>query len=78
MSEWLIDYLIDWLIDIDVIIVLFLFKKKKKEYLKEEIVWDQVDFNDNQDCIELVESRMGVFSLLDEECRCVCMCVCMM
>lgn len=28
-----------------------------------------IDFYDNQPCIDLIEERLGVLSLLDEECR---------
>ena len=28
-----------------------------------------IDFYDNQPCIELVESKLGILALLDEECK---------
>lgn len=38
-------------------------------YLKEGIVWNMIDFYDNQPCIDLIESKLGILDLLDEECR---------
>lgn len=37
------------------------------EYVKEEIQWSFIDFYDNQPCIDLLEDKMGVITLLDEE-----------
>ncbi|EEB10549.1 myosin-5A, putative [Pediculus humanus corporis] len=45
------------------------FKLEQEEYLKEEIEWKFIDFYDNQPCIDLIESKLGVLDLLDEECR---------
>ncbi|CAN3360820.1 myosin-2 [Diutina catenulata] len=45
------------------------FKLEQEEYIKEEIEWSFIDFSDNQPCINLIESRMGVLALLDEESR---------
>lgn len=45
------------------------FKLEQEEYLKEGIVWTMIDFYDNQPCIELIESKLGILDLLDEECR---------
>lgn len=45
------------------------FKLEQEEYLKEEIDWTFIDFSDNQPCIDLIEGKMGVLSLLDEESR---------
>ncbi|XP_063701716.1 unconventional myosin-Va [Culicoides brevitarsis] len=47
------------------------FKLEQEEYLKEGIVWTMIDFYDNQPCINLIEERLGVLDLLDEECRMV-------
>ena len=38
-------------------------------YLQEGIEWKMIDFYDNQPCIELVESKLGILALLDEECK---------
>ncbi|MCO5570788.1 hypothetical protein L7F22_024516 [Adiantum nelumboides] len=46
-----------------------LFKLEQEEYMSEGIDWTQVEFEDNQECLELVEKRpLGLISLLDEEC----------
>ncbi|EPZ35424.1 Myosin head, motor domain-containing protein [Rozella allomycis CSF55] len=34
---------------------------------KEGINWSFIEFNDNSDCIEMIENRSGILSLLDEE-----------
>lgn len=45
------------------------FKLEQEEYLKEEIEWTFIDFYDNQPCIDLIEIKLGILDLLDEECR---------
>ncbi|XP_049882517.1 unconventional myosin-Va isoform X2 [Pectinophora gossypiella] len=45
------------------------FKLEQDEYIKEEISWKMIDFYDNQPCIDLIEDKLGVLALLDEECR---------
>uniref|UniRef100_A0A673XQR7 Myosin VA n=1 Tax=Salmo trutta TaxID=8032 RepID=A0A673XQR7_SALTR len=45
------------------------FKLEQEEYLKEQIPWTLIDFYDNQPCINLIEAKMGVLDLLDEECK---------
>ena len=45
------------------------FKLEQEEYLKEQIDWTFIDFSDNQPCIDLIEAKMGILSLLDEESR---------
>lgn len=45
------------------------FKLEQEEYLKEGIVWTMIDFYDNQPCIDLIETKLGILDLLDEECR---------
>lgn len=45
------------------------FKLEQEEYIKEEIEWKMIDFYDNQPCIDLIESKLGILDLLDEECR---------
>ncbi|XP_060770466.1 unconventional myosin-Va [Neoarius graeffei] len=44
------------------------FKLEQEEYIKEKIPWTLIDFYDNKPCISLIEAKMGVFDLLDEEC----------
>jgi myosin-5 len=43
------------------------FKLEQDEYVAEKIEWSFIDFNDNQPCIDLIESRFGILALLDEE-----------
>ncbi|KAI8881146.1 hypothetical protein K501DRAFT_334936 [Backusella circina FSU 941] len=45
------------------------FKLEQEEYVREEIDWKFITFSDNQKCIEMIEAKMGVLSLLDEESR---------
>ena len=44
------------------------FKNVQAEYESEGIAWDFVDFVDNAGTLDLIESRMGVISVLNEEC----------
>ncbi len=45
------------------------FKLEQEEYIREEIDWEFIQFTDNQPCINLIESKLGILSLLDEESR---------
>uniref|UniRef100_A0A8D0A372 Myosin VB n=1 Tax=Sander lucioperca TaxID=283035 RepID=A0A8D0A372_SANLU len=45
------------------------FKLEQAEYIKEQIPWTLIDFYDNQPCIDLIEARLGILDLLDEECK---------
>ncbi|TFK72566.1 hypothetical protein BDN72DRAFT_316382 [Pluteus cervinus] len=45
------------------------FKLEQEEYVKEQINWTFIDFSDNQPCIDVIEGKLGVLSLLDEESR---------
>lgn len=45
------------------------FKLEQEEYVKEEINWTFIDFSDNQPCIDVIEGKLGVLSILDEESR---------
>lgn len=40
--------------------------------MKEQIEWEFINFYDNQPCIDLIESKLGILDLLDEECRVSC------
>ena len=46
-----------------------MFKLEQEEYMKEQIPWTLIDFYDNQPCIDLIEARLGILDLLDEECK---------
>ena len=42
----------------------------QEEYSREKISWQQVEFSDNQACLDLINKKpMGIFQLLDEECN---------
>lgn len=45
------------------------FKLEQEEYMREQIEWKFIKFYDNQPCIDLIEGKLGVLSLLDEESR---------
>uniref|UniRef100_A0A674KJ55 Myosin VA n=1 Tax=Terrapene triunguis TaxID=2587831 RepID=A0A674KJ55_9SAUR len=45
------------------------FKLEQEEYMKEQIPWTLIDFYDNQPCINLIEAKLGILDLLDEECK---------
>ena len=56
------------------------FKLEQEEYVREAIEWSFIDFYDNQPCIDLIESKLGILDLLDEECkvrRVACVLVCL-
>jgi myosin-5 len=44
------------------------FKTVQEEYKMEGVSWDHVDFADNETLLMLLEGRMGIISLLNEEC----------
>ncbi|ORX97267.1 Myo2 class V myosin [Basidiobolus meristosporus CBS 931.73] len=45
------------------------FKLEQEEYIKEQIAWNFIEFSDNQPCINLIEGKLGILALLDEESR---------
>ncbi|GAB6032023.1 myosin I [Chamberlinius hualienensis] len=45
------------------------FKLEQDEYVREKIEWKFIDFYDNQPCIDLIENKIGILDLLDEECK---------
>lgn len=45
------------------------FKLEQEEYVREQIDWKFIDFSDNQPCIDLIENKLGILALLDEESR---------
>ncbi|KAG0220502.1 P-loop containing nucleoside triphosphate hydrolase protein [Mortierella sp. GBAus27b] len=45
------------------------FKLEQEEYIREKIDWKFIEFSDNQPCIEMIEGKLGVLGLLDEESR---------
>lgn len=42
---------------------------EQEEYVREQIQWKFIDFSDNQPCIDVIEGKLGVLALLDEESR---------
>lgn len=44
-----------------------IFKLEQEEYSLEGIDWTKVEFQDNQECLKLIEKKPGLISLLDEE-----------
>ena len=48
----------------------YVFKLEQAEYEREKIEWSFIEFPDNKDCLELIESKPdGIFATLDDECR---------
>ncbi|OJT04071.1 Myosin-2 [Trametes pubescens] len=45
------------------------FKLEQEEYVREKINWTFIEFSDNQPCIDVIEGKLGVMALLDEESR---------
>jgi len=45
------------------------FRLEQEEYVREQIDWTFIEFSDNQPCIDLIEGKLGVLALLDEESR---------
>lgn len=43
-----------------------IFKLEQEEYMREQINWTFIEFFDNQPCIQLIEGKLGILSLLDE------------
>ena len=39
------------------------------EYEREKIDWSYIKFVDNQDVLDLLEGKLGILDLLDEQCR---------
>ena len=52
-----------------VYILQHVFKLEQEEYVKEAIEWSFIDYYDNQPCIDLIEAKLGILDLLDEECK---------
>lgn len=45
------------------------FKLQQEDYIKEGIEWSFITYSDNQPCIDVIENRGGILSLLDEQCK---------
>ncbi len=48
----------------------FVFKLEQAEYTREMIEWSTIDFEDNKDCLEMIEGTRppGILALIDEQC----------
>ncbi|KAJ9533759.1 hypothetical protein QJQ45_026789 [Haematococcus lacustris] len=46
-----------------------IFKWEQSEYVAEGIDWRWIEFVDNQEVVDLIEGRLGLLDLLDEQCR---------
>eukprot|EP00403_Amphidinium_massartii_P028590 CAMPEP_0178393170 /NCGR_PEP_ID=MMETSP0689_2-20121128/12050_1 /TAXON_ID=160604 /ORGANISM="Amphidinium massartii, Strain CS-259" /LENGTH=1441 /DNA_ID=CAMNT_0020013755 /DNA_START=60 /DNA_END=4385 /DNA_ORIENTATION=- len=44
------------------------FKAVQQEYSEEGIPWDRIEFKDNAPVLALIESKMGIIAMLNEEC----------
>jgi len=48
----------------------FIFKMEQAEYKAEQISWEFIEFPDNQDCLDTIQSKPnGILTMLDDECR---------
>eukprot|EP00123_Amoebidium_parasiticum_P018841 comp24301_c0_seq1/m.45587 comp24301_c0_seq1/g.45587 ORF comp24301_c0_seq1/g.45587 comp24301_c0_seq1/m.45587 type:complete len:1734 (-) comp24301_c0_seq1:245-5446(-) len=47
----------------------YVFHQEQDMYRDEEIRWSFIGFTDNAPCLDLIEGKNGIFSLLDEECQ---------
>ncbi|KAJ3132723.1 Myosin type-2 heavy chain 1 [Physocladia obscura] len=45
------------------------FRNEQDEYTREAIEWRTIEFRDNLPCVSLIESKLGILGLLDEESR---------
>ena len=45
------------------------FKMEQAEYEREAIDWSYIQFVDNQDVLDLIERKLGILDVLDEQCR---------
>nr|XP_056722193.1 unconventional myosin-XV [Euleptes europaea] len=44
------------------------FKEEQEEYIREQIEWREISFNDNQPCIDLIAQRpYGILKILDDQ-----------
>ncbi|XP_057292691.1 unconventional myosin-X-like isoform X2 [Hydractinia symbiolongicarpus] len=44
-----------------------IFSLEQLEYNREGLEWTDIDWNDNGECLDLVEKKLGLLSLIDEE-----------
>lgn len=58
-----------WVNTFSILFLQHVFHLEQEEYVREELAWSRIEFSDNQQCISLIEGQLGLFDLLDEECR---------
>jgi myosin X len=46
-----------------------IFSLEQVEYAKEGLEWKDIDYVDNAECLDMIEKKMGIISLVDEEAR---------
>ncbi|XP_019397686.1 PREDICTED: unconventional myosin-XV [Crocodylus porosus] len=45
------------------------FKEEQEEYIREQLEWREISFNDNQPCIDLIAQKPhGILRILDDQC----------
>nr|XP_023670818.1 unconventional myosin-XV-like [Paramormyrops kingsleyae] len=45
-----------------------IFREEQDEYMREQIIWNEVPFSNNQDCIDLIASKpYGILRILDDQ-----------
>jgi len=47
----------------------YIFRLEQEEYKREQINWNDIEFPDNKDILDLIDSKLSILSSLDEECR---------
>merc|ERR1712110_386331 len=45
------------------------FKLQQEDYAKEGIAWKKVEYYDNKPCIDLIEGKLGILDVLNDECK---------
>ncbi|KAG8929390.1 Myosin type-2 heavy chain 1 [Tulasnella sp. 418] len=65
VSKFIYACLFEWLVAFNA----HVFKLEQEEYVREQINWTFIEFTDNQPCIDIIEGKLGVLALLDEESR---------
>eukprot|EP01135_Chromosphaera_perkinsii_P009017 Nk52_evm35s1569 gene=Nk52_evmTU35s1569 len=42
---------------------------EQEEYIREGLKWHSIHFNNNKECLNLIEGNLSIFSILNEECK---------
>ncbi|XP_068092821.1 unconventional myosin-X [Hyperolius riggenbachi] len=45
-----------------------IFSLEQLEYSREGLVWENIDWKDNGECLDLIEKKLGLLALINEEC----------